>query len=82
MEITKNARLCENASQHAKFGLPSNFSGNIGERALKKIVKDHTEKTQKQPDKFVEQCAIREYESNLIKYIMTDISSQNGMSRH
>ncbi len=52
------------------------------ERALKGIVKDHAEKTQRQPDKFAEQCAICKYESNVIKYIMTDISSQIGVSRH
>ncbi len=54
-----------------KFGLVNNFSGNIGEQALKGIVKDHAEKTQRQPDKFAEQCAIRKYESNLIKYVIT-----------
>ncbi len=37
-----------------KFGSANNFSGNIGERALKGIVKDHAEKTQMQPDKFAE----------------------------
>ncbi len=35
-----------------KFGSANIFSGNIGERALKGIVKDHAEKTQRQPDKF------------------------------
>jgi hypothetical protein len=40
-------------------GSENNFSGNIGEQALKGIVKDHAEKTQRQPDKFAEQCAIR-----------------------
>jgi hypothetical protein len=58
-----------------KIGSANNFSGNIGERALRGIVKDHAEKTQRQPDKFADQCAIREYESNLIKCVMTDISS-------
>ncbi len=29
-----------------KFGSANNFSGNIGERALKAIVKDHAEKRQ------------------------------------
>ncbi len=58
-----------------KFGSANNFSGNIGEWALKGIVKDHAEKTQKGPNKFAEQCAICEYESNVIKYVMTDISS-------
>jgi hypothetical protein len=43
-----------------KFGSANNFSGNIGEWALRGIVKDHAEKTQTQPDKFAEQCAIHE----------------------
>jgi hypothetical protein len=58
------------------------FSGNIGEQALKGIVKDHAEKTQRRPDIFSKQCAIWEYESNVIKYVMTDISSQIGVSTH
>ena len=45
-------------------------------------MKDHAEKTQRQPDKFAEQCAIHKYESNVIKYVMTDISSQIGVSTH
>ncbi len=44
-----------------KFGSANNFSGIIGERALKGIVKDHADKTQRRPDKFAEQCAIRQY---------------------
>jgi hypothetical protein len=36
----------------------------------------------KQPDRFAEQCAIRKYESNAIKYVMTDISSHIGVSTH
>ncbi len=63
-----------------KFGSANNFSGNIGEQALKGIVKDQAEKTQRRPDIFAEQCAIREYESNVIKYVMTDISCQIGVS--
>ncbi len=58
------------------------FSGNIGEWVLKGIVKDHAEKIQRQPDTFAEQCAVREYESNVIKYVITDISSQIGLSTH
>ncbi len=37
-----------------KFGPANNFSGNIGEWALKGIVKDHAEKTQRQPDKILQ----------------------------
>jgi hypothetical protein len=65
-----------------KFGSANNFSGNIGERALKGIVKDHAEKTQRRPDKFAKQCAIRKYESNVIKYVMTDLSSHIGVSTY
>jgi hypothetical protein len=39
-------------------------------------------KTQKQPDKLAEQFAIPEYESNVIKNVMTDISSQIDVSTH
>jgi hypothetical protein len=63
-------------------GSANNFSGNIRERVLKGIVKDHAEKTQRKPNKFSEKYAICEYESNVIKHIMTDISSQIGVSRH
>jgi hypothetical protein len=65
-----------------KFGSANNFSGNVGKRALKGIVKDHAEKIQRQPDKFSEQCAIGEYESDVIKYVMTDISSQISASTY
>jgi hypothetical protein len=63
-----------------KFGSANNFSGNIGERALKAIVKDRAEKTQRRLDKFAEQCAKRKYERNVIKYVMTDMSNSIGAS--
>ncbi len=46
-----------------KFGTARNFSGQIREQAIQAIVKDHAVKTQCRPDKFVEQCAIRECEA-------------------
>ncbi len=49
---------------------------------MKGIAKYHAEKTQRRSDKFAEQCAIREYESYVIKYVMTDISSQIDVSTH
>ncbi len=33
-----------------KFGLANYFSGDIRERALKRIVEDHAERTQRQTD--------------------------------
>jgi hypothetical protein len=58
-----------------RFGSANNFSGQIGERALKTIVKDHAARTQRRPGNFAEQCAICEFENNVFKYVMTDLSS-------
>ena len=57
--LSKMHALAEMPSNILEFGSVNNFSGNIGEHALKGIVKDHADKTQKRPDKFAEQCAIR-----------------------
>jgi hypothetical protein len=57
------------------------FSGHIGERALKGIVKDHAACTQKQPGYFAEQCAIRECENNFLKYVMTDLDDRLGVRK-
>jgi hypothetical protein len=64
-----------------KFGVAGNFSGHIGEWALKGIIKDHDACTQKQPGSFAEQCAIREYENNVLKYVMTDLDDQIGVRK-
>ena len=62
-----------------KFGSANNFSGQIGERALKGIVKDHASRTQRRADSFAEQCAQREYESNVVKFVMADIHQNTGL---
>ncbi len=52
-----------------KFGSANNFSGNIGEYALKAIVKDHADKTQRRPDKFADNvpyASTRETLSNML----------------
>ena len=48
-----------------KFGKPTNFTGQVGERALKSIVKDHAEQTQRQSSAFTEQVATRRYEAEV-----------------
>jgi hypothetical protein len=65
-----------------KFGSANNLSGNNGECAVKGIVKDHPEKIHRQLDEFSEQCTVCKYESIVINYGMTDISSKIGVSRH
>jgi len=63
-----------------RFGSANNFAGQIAERTLKAIVKDHTARIPRCPATFAEQCAVREYESNVIKYDMADLSNQLGVS--
>jgi hypothetical protein len=53
-----------------KFGTARNFSGQIGERALKAFVKDHAVKTAWRPDKFAEQCTIGECEAQQLDFII------------
>ncbi len=64
-----------------KFDFAGNFSGHIGEQALKGIVKDHAACTQRRPGSFAEQCAICEYEINVLKYVMTDLDDQLGVRK-
>ncbi len=45
-----------------QFGIANNFSGQIREHALKSMVKDHAQQTQRQVNVFESQCADREYE--------------------
>jgi hypothetical protein len=70
------ASLSKMIDNMLKFGMAKNFSGQTGERALKLIVKDHAQQTQRRADKFTEQCAMREYEDNVIAYVYQDIASQ------
>jgi len=63
-----------------KFGSANNFSGQIGERALKGIVKDHASRTQRRADSFAQQCAQREYESNVVRFVMADIHQNSGLA--
>ncbi len=64
-----------------KFGTARNFSGQIGEQALQAIVKDHAVKIQWRPNKFAEQCAIKECESRQLDFIIKDVSIQLGIDR-
>jgi hypothetical protein len=63
------------------FGSANNFCGQIGERALKGIVKDHAQQSQQRPDSFAQQCALQEYETNLLRYVMSDINGQIRLSQ-
>ena len=42
-----------------KFGSTKGISGQTGEHALKEIVKDHAQQTQRRPNVFTQQVALR-----------------------
>ncbi len=58
----------------SKFGKAKNFSGQVGERVLKSIVKDHSQQTQRRVTVFASQCAQREFESFVHKYAYNDVA--------
>ena len=59
-----------------QFGSAKNFSGQVGERVLKTIVKNHAQQTQRRVNIFALQCADREYESQVYKYAYDNICHQ------
>ena len=56
-----------------QFGCAKNFSGQVGERVLKTIVKDHAQQTQRRVNSFASQCANREFEAFVYKYAYNNI---------
>jgi len=65
-----------------KFGKAKNFSGQVGERVLKSIVKDNAQQTQRRVNVFASQCATREYESFVLQYAFDDLSDLLGNSHY
>ena len=78
--IPKMHALAKMPQNMLKFGSANNFCGQIGEQALKSIVKDHAQQTQRRPDSFAQQCALWEHETNLLIYVMSNIDGQLGLS--
>ena len=58
--IPKMHALAKKPKNMLKFGNANSFCGQIGERALKGIVKDHAQQTQQRPDLFAQQCVLGE----------------------
>ena len=56
-----------------KFGKAKNFCGQVGERVLKTVVKNHAQQTQRRVNVFASQCADRQFESSVYKYAYDDI---------
>ena len=78
--VPKMHALAKMPKNMIKFGSANNFCGQIGERALKGIAKDHAQQTQQRPDLFAQQCALWEYETNLLRNVMSGIDGQLGLS--
>lgn len=60
------------------FGKAKNFSGQTGERVLKRVVKNHSTQTQRRVNVFASQCAEREFESFVFNYAYNDIEDLLG----
>jgi hypothetical protein len=65
-----------------QFGKAKNFSGQVGERVLKSIVKDHSQQTQRRVNVFASQCAKREFESFVQKYAYNDVADSFDANYH
>ena len=59
-----------------KFGCAMNFTGQVGERVLKSVVKDVAQNTQRRPAVFAEQCAQRHYEEMVLEHAAADMRTQ------
>ena len=56
-----------------KFGCAKNFTGQVGERVLKSVVKDVAQQTQCRPKVFAEQCAQQHYENMIFNHANDDM---------
>ncbi len=62
----------------SKFGKAKNFSGQVGERVLKSIVKDHSQQTQRRVNLFASQCAQQEFETFVQKNAYNNLAHYFG----
>ena len=63
-----------------KFGSANNFTGQVGERVLKSVVKDVAQQTQRRPRVFAEQCAQRHYENIVLDHSDKDMRRQLNLN--
>ena len=82
LEYTKDALIGKDASLYAKiWQCEYNFSGKIGERVLKSMVKDHAQQTQWRVNVFSSQCSDREYESTVYNHAYNDVKHILGAEK-
>ena len=56
-----------------QFGKAKNFCGQVGERVLKSVVKNHAQQTQRRVNVFATQCADRQFESAVLNHAYIDM---------
>ena len=56
-----------------QFGKAKNFCGQVGERVLKTVVKNHAQQTQRRVNVFASQCADRQFEASIYHYAYADL---------
>jgi hypothetical protein len=63
-----------------QFGKAKKFCGQVGERVLKHVVKNHAQQTQRRVNVFATQCAERQFESAVYEYAYNDMDRMlNGI---
>jgi hypothetical protein len=66
--IPKMHSLSKMVHYMQQFGKAKNFCGQVGERVLKTVVKNHAQQTQRRVNVFASQCADRQFESSVFNY--------------
>ena len=75
-KLPKMHSLAKMPHNMLRFGKASNFSTQLGESALKGIVKDNVSRTQRRPGVFTLQCAQRQYEKMVLQYAYNAIKHE------
>jgi hypothetical protein len=73
--IPKMHSLAKMIHYMLQFGKAKNFCGQVGERVLKSVVKNHAQQTQRRVNVFADQCADRQFESTVLNYAYNDMEN-------
>ena len=79
--IPKMHSLANMTHYMLKFGSAKNFTGQVGERVLKSVVKDVAQQTQRRAKVFAEQCALRHYENMVFAHADDNMRYQLDLNR-
>ena len=77
--IPKMHSLAKMVYYMLKFGSAKGISGQTGERALKEIVKDHAQQTQRRPSTFTVKVENSRYKTQVLEYSLHDAAPRLGL---